>query len=87
MIPELFLVLIVAVIVLGPKQLPMVARQLGRFIANINRFCQKYKNEFDQMIRFAELKNNIARAEQAELKATKENNRNSSRSSEFSENS
>jgi sec-independent protein translocase protein TatB len=74
--PEFFLVLLVAVLVLGPKQLPMAAKQLGRFVARIKRFYQQYRNEFDQMIKLSELQNNIARAEQAEkisLKTAEEN--------------
>lgn len=74
--PELFLVLIVAVLVLGPKQLPLAAKQLGRVVAGIKRFYQQYRNEFDQMIKLSELQNNIARAEQAEkIKTAEENNK------------
>lgn len=64
---ELLLILIVALIVLGPKQIPQVAHQVGRFLAKCKRIYNYYSNEIDKSIKFAELQNNIARAEKAEL--------------------
>lgn len=64
---EILLILVVALIVIGPKQIPQVAHQVGRFLAKCKQIYNYYRNEIDQSIKFAELKNNIARAEQAEL--------------------
>lgn len=46
-LPELILILVVALIVLGPQRLPEVARMLGRAYAQLRRASE----EFQQTIR------------------------------------
>jgi Tat protein translocase TatB subunit len=47
--PELILILVVALIVLGPKRLPEVARALGRGMAELRRATDELKDEVRQM--------------------------------------
>jgi sec-independent protein translocase protein TatB len=45
---KIFLVLLVALVVLGPERLPKVARQLGRWIAQLRFFVANTQKEFVQ---------------------------------------
>lgn len=49
--PELLLILGVALIVLGPKKLPELARALGKGLAEFRRATDELKDEFNQMER------------------------------------
>lgn len=44
--PELLVILVVALIVLGPKRLPEVARQLGKAMAEFRRQTTDVMDEF-----------------------------------------
>jgi Tat protein translocase TatB subunit len=43
---ELVLVLVIALIVLGPERLPKVARDLGRVVADLRRTSDELREEF-----------------------------------------
>jgi TatA/E family protein of Tat protein translocase len=47
--PELLLILALALIVLGPKKLPELARALGKGMAEFRRATEELKEEFRQM--------------------------------------
>jgi TatA/E family protein of Tat protein translocase len=47
--PELLLILAVALIVLGPKKLPELARALGKGMAEFRRATDELKDEFRQL--------------------------------------
>ena len=47
--PELLLILAIALIVLGPKKLPDLARALGKGMAEFRRATDELKDEFRQM--------------------------------------
>ncbi|MGH7871853.1 MAG: twin-arginine translocase TatA/TatE family subunit, partial [Candidatus Binatia bacterium] len=49
--PELLLILGLALIVLGPKKLPELARALGKGLAEFRRATDELKDEFRQMER------------------------------------
>jgi TatA/E family protein of Tat protein translocase len=49
--PELLLILGLALIVLGPKKLPELARALGKGMAEFRRATDELKDEFKQMER------------------------------------
>lgn len=42
---ELFLILLVAFVIVGPKDLPKVARALGRGVKNVKRWMAEFKEE------------------------------------------
>ena len=52
--PELLLILGLALIVLGPKKLPELARALGKGLAEFRRATDDLKSEFRQMEREVE---------------------------------
>ena len=43
--PEILVVLVVALLVLGPERLPEAARQVGRFVAEIRRIGAGFQAE------------------------------------------
>jgi len=52
---ELLLLLIVAVIVIGPKDLPLAMRTAGRWAGKVRRVSAHFRSGIDTMIREAEL--------------------------------
>jgi TatA/E family protein of Tat protein translocase len=58
--PELLLILGLALIVLGPKKLPELARALGKGLAEFRRATDELKDEFRQMEREVEDASNNA---------------------------
>ena len=48
--PELVVILMVALIVLGPKRLPEVARSIGRAVAEFRRQSNEVMEEFQAQI-------------------------------------
>ncbi|OQW48124.1 MAG: hypothetical protein A4S16_07220 [Proteobacteria bacterium SG_bin6] len=53
---ELLLVAIVALVVIGPKDLPRVMRLVGQWVARARGAVRQFREGFDQMLREAELK-------------------------------
>jgi sec-independent protein translocase protein TatB len=53
---ELLLVAIVALVVIGPKDLPLALRVLGRWVGKARAVSRQFRAGFDDMIREAELK-------------------------------
>jgi Tat protein translocase TatB subunit len=49
--PELILILALALIVLGPRRLPEIARALGRGMAEFRRATDELREEFRQVER------------------------------------
>ena len=52
---ELLLIIIVAVVVIGPKDMPMALRTAGRWIAKVRRVSGHFRSGVETMIREAEL--------------------------------
>jgi Tat protein translocase TatB subunit len=46
--PELIFIFIVALIVLGPDKLPEVAKQMAKFVMQLKKTAEDFKNEFDK---------------------------------------
>jgi sec-independent protein translocase protein TatA len=49
--PELLVILVVALVVLGPKRLPELARELGKFVAEFRRQTTDVMEEFQSQMR------------------------------------
>lgn len=63
---EMIIILLLAIIVVGPKDLPKVMRTLGGFMAKIRMMGQEFKDAFDEMDADDEIK--ALRKEIAEMK-------------------
>ena len=52
---ELVIVFAVALIVVGPKELPVMMRKVGRFIGHMRGMAAEFRASFDEMARQSEL--------------------------------
>jgi len=52
---ELLVIIIVAVVVIGPKDLPLAMRTAGRWIGQMRRISAHFRSGIDAMVREAEL--------------------------------
>lgn len=52
---ELLVIAAVALIVVGPKDLPMLMRKVGQFMARMRGMAAEFRASFDEMARQAEL--------------------------------
>ncbi len=52
---ELLVIGIVALVVIGPKELPVVVRTLGQSMAKLRRMAAEFQNQFNEAMREAEL--------------------------------
>ncbi len=52
---EFVIVGVVALIVVGPKDLPMLMRKVGRFVAHMRGMAAEFRASFDEMARQSEL--------------------------------
>lgn len=52
--PELMIILVVALIVFGPRKLPELGRSLGRSLNEFKRASNELKNTLDEEIRLEE---------------------------------
>ena len=53
---ELLLCAVVALVVIGPKDLPRAMRTVGQFVAKVRGVGRHFRSSFDEMVREAELK-------------------------------
>ena len=57
-LPELMVIMIVAVVVFGPERLPDLARQAGRFVRQVRNLAQNAQNQLREELgpEYADLK-------------------------------
>ncbi|MCW5723913.1 MAG: Sec-independent protein translocase protein TatB [Maricaulaceae bacterium] len=53
--PELIVLLVLALVVLGPKELPLLARRIGRMLGQARLMAKEFQRSFDEMGREAEM--------------------------------
>ena len=54
-IPELLVIAAIALIVVGPKDLPMLMRKVGRFLTHMRSMAAEFRASFDELARQSEL--------------------------------
>nr|WP_166177201.1 Sec-independent protein translocase protein TatB [Altererythrobacter segetis] len=52
---ELLVIIVVAVVVIGPKDMPLALRTAGRWIARVRRVSNHFRSGIEAMIREAEM--------------------------------
>lgn len=52
---EILILAVLALVVIGPKDLPLMLRKLGRFTARLRGMAQEFRTGFDELARQAEL--------------------------------
>lgn len=53
---ELLFVALIALVVIGPKDLPRVMRTVGRWVGRIRDVARQFRSGFDEMVRESELR-------------------------------
>ena len=53
--PELLVIVVVAVLVIGPKDMPLAMRTAGRWIGKLRKVSSHFRTGIDAMVREAEL--------------------------------
>jgi len=54
-VPELLVIAAIALIVVGPKDLPILLRKVGRFVAHMRGMAAEFRSSFDELARQSEL--------------------------------
>ncbi len=52
---KLFLLAVIALLVVGPKDLPQLLRTIGRYVGMIKRHANEFRSQFDDAMRDSEL--------------------------------
>jgi TatA/E family protein of Tat protein translocase len=65
--PELAIILVVALIVFGPRKLPELGRSLGKSLAEFKRASNELKNTLDEEIRLEERRTTLPPPAPAEV--------------------
>ena len=69
--PELIVILVIALIVIGPQKLPELARSLGKGLAEFKRATEDFKQNVEDEAKAAEEKERIAKEAAAREAAVK----------------
>jgi sec-independent protein translocase protein TatA len=69
--PELIVILVIALIVIGPQKLPDLARSLGKGLAEFRRATEDFKQTIEDETKAAEEKERIAKEVAAKEEAEK----------------
>ena len=75
MLPDLstahiLIVVVVALIVVGPAQLPLMLRKIGKFMGKMRSMANEFRASFDEMARQSEL-DELRKEEMSKTKKTK----------------
>lgn len=63
---ELLLIVVLMLVVMGPKDLPKVMNSIGRMLAKARGFAREFTGSFQQMAKEAELEDIIKKANRAQ---------------------
>jgi len=67
--PELVIIMVIALIVIGPQKLPDLARSLGKGLAEFKKATDDFKTSIDTETRSGEEKEQLAKLAEAKLQA------------------
>lgn len=68
--PEFILIAVVALVVIGPKDLPRVMRQAGQWMSKAKDMARQFRSGFDAMVQEAELDEMRDQARKAAMAVT-----------------
>ncbi len=63
--PEMIFIFLLALVVVGPKRLPGLARQLGKYMAEFKRASNEFKNQLETEMMNIELEERAKKQEEA----------------------
>ena len=67
--PELVIILVIALIIFGPRKLPELGRSLGKSIGEFKRASNELRNTLDEEIRVEEVKDQKSKIEAEQTSA------------------
>src|SRR5262245_23145440 len=67
--PEMLIILVIALIIFGPRKLPELGRSLGKSLAEFKRASNELKNTLEEEIRLDEQREATEKAKQAAASA------------------
>ena len=67
--PELIIILVIALIIFGPRKLPELGKSLGRSLNEFKKASTDLQNTLEQEIKIEEQKENVAKAKAEEATA------------------
>ena len=67
--PELMIIMVIALIVIGPAKLPELAKSLGKGLAEFKKATDDFKHSIDTETRSAEEKEHLAKLAEAKVQA------------------
>ena len=70
--PELIIIMVIALIVIGPQKLPDLAKSLGKGLAEFKKATDDFKSSIDTESRSAEEKEHLAKLAEAKAQAEAE---------------
>lgn len=70
--PELIIILVIALIVIGPQKLPDIARSLGKGLAEFKRASEDFRQNMSEEARAADEKERLAQEAATKEAAAKE---------------
>ena len=56
-LPEVTVILILALLIFGPKKLPELGKQLGKTLKSLKKASNEFQNEIDQVINEPDIEN------------------------------
>ena len=68
--PELIIILVIALIIFGPRKLPELGKSLGRSLNEFKKASNDLQNTLEQEIRLEEQKETAAAARKVEAEST-----------------
>ena len=68
--PELIIILVIALIIFGPRKLPELGKSLGRSLNEFKKASTDLQNTLEQEIKIEEQKENVAKANAEEKTAS-----------------
>ena len=76
-LPEVTVILILALLIFGPKKLPELGKQLGKTLQSLKKASNEFQNELDKVVNEPE-KNEIEKLNQTQNDETISNKENES---------
>ncbi len=73
--PEMIFIFLIALLVFGPRKLPEIGRQIGKFMAEFKRASNEFKYQIEAEVQKLELEEELKKETeklQAELRQTRE---------------
>ena len=65
-LPEVTVILVLALLIFGPKKLPELGKQLGKTLKSLKKASNEFQNEIDQVINEPEKENLPSSAQSTE---------------------